>query len=119
MTIPIKIIHLGPYLSTSHPARADSKPPSKRPIPEPIEVIARPNLSSAAMSLKNMENNTLWLPDGYGQGTIIYDIENKPYEATEYSGIANIYKIEPVEKEYAKKRIEEGVKKLVSTRKKS
>jgi len=62
---------------------------------------------------------TLWLPDGYGKGTIIYDIDNKPHEATKYlKGMGtNIYKVEPVEKEYAIKRIEQGADKLISKQK--
>ena len=63
-----------------------------------------------------MENESLWLPDGYGLGTIIYDNENNPYEATKNLNSC-IYEITPVEKDYAEKRIQQGAKKLVSTNK--
>jgi hypothetical protein len=60
--------------------------------------------------------NELILPEGYGIGTIVYNLENKSFEATEFinaSGL-NLYKIEEVEKNYANKRIEQGAKKLIS-----
>ena len=59
---------------------------------------------------------TLWLPDSYGKGTIIYDKQNNPYEAVKNitEGSVGIYEIVPVEKEYAEARIKQGAKKLVS-----
>jgi hypothetical protein len=70
---------------------------------------------SRKIKIKNMEKETLWLPDGYGTGTIIYDKENNPYKAKEkaISG-ANIFFITPVEKEYAEKIVKQGRKVLIS-----
>lgn len=60
------------------------------------------------------EELSLMLPTGYGTGTIIYDIDNNPYEATK-NLVSCIYEIKPVDKEYASKRIQQGAGKLVST----
>lgn len=61
-----------------------------------------------------MEKETLWLPDGYGKGTIIYDLSGQPYEAIKnlITG-ANIWEIIMVEKEYAKNAIKNGADKLI------
>lgn len=60
---------------------------------------------------------SLWLPDGYGIGTIIYDNKNNPYEAIKnLMGVGvGIYEVVPVDKEYAKARIAQGMKVLAST----
>jgi len=57
--------------------------------------------------MKNQQQ--LWLPDNYGKGTIIYDNSGKPYEAIKKLDIGvNIWEIEEVEKDYAKKAIKNG-----------
>ncbi len=63
-----------------------------------------------------MENEkTLWLPDGFGRGTIIYDLEGNPWEAVKYIGIGvNIWAIERVRKDYALESIKSGADKLIS-----
>lgn len=61
-----------------------------------------------------MEKTTLMLPNGYGRGTIVYDLENKPFEAIEHI-TACIYEVVEVEKEYAKARIDQGAEKLISS----
>ena len=61
-----------------------------------------------------MENQTLWLPAGYGKGTIIYDLDNIPFEAVENVG-GGIFSIQEVEKKYAESRIAQGAKVLTST----
>ena len=65
-----------------------------------------------------MTNETVWLPDGYGIGTIIYSLTNEPYEATKLTMGAEvgIYEIMPVDKDYAIQRIAQGAKKLVSVK---
>ncbi len=65
-----------------------------------------------------MEQNTLWLPEGFGKGTIIYDLDNNPYEAGEriMDGLTNIRKITAVPKDYAEARIAQGADKMVSTK---
>lgn len=65
-----------------------------------------------------MKQTTLWLPQGYGKGTIIYDLDNIPYEAGDkvMEGTTNIHEIKEVSKEYAERRITQGADKLVSTK---
>ena len=58
-----------------------------------------------------MNNNSLFLPHGYGIGTIIYDLKGNPYEATKCL-MEHIYEIVPVSKEYAETKSIE--KKLMS-----
>ena len=60
---------------------------------------------------------SLWLPNGFGKGTIIYDLEGNPWEAVEKIGVfgVNIWSIVKVEKDYALKAIELGANKLIST----
>ena len=62
-----------------------------------------------------MENQTLWLPDGYGAGTIIKDLENNYYESIgkQVAGV-NIQEIQPLEKAEAEARIKSGAKFLSS-----
>ncbi len=62
-----------------------------------------------------MNKEILWLPNGYGKGTIIYDKENNPYEATRgMEGGVNIFEIVAVEKEYAESRAKNGAQILIS-----
>lgn len=57
-----------------------------------------------------MEKGTLWLPDGFGIGTIIFDKNGNAYEAKKLvmSGVG-IYEIEQINKEYADIKIKAGV----------
>lgn len=58
---------------------------------------------------------SLWLPSGYGRGTIIYNKDNEPYEAVESLGTGvGIFNVVPVDVDYAKSRISQGAKVLVS-----
>lgn len=60
-----------------------------------------------------MEQNTLWLPDRYGVGTIIYDKDKKPYRVTKQI-TSGIYEIESIDEELAKEMISKGANVLVS-----
>lgn len=63
------------------------------------------------------ERETLWLPDGYGVGTIIYDLENVPHEAQEHTKAgANILYIVEVNEAYADMQIEKGAPVLRGTK---
>lgn len=58
---------------------------------------------------------TVWLPEGYKKGTIVYDLDNRPWEAIEKLPVGvNIYEVVKVEPEYAEKRIEQGAQVLIS-----
>jgi len=56
-----------------------------------------------------MEKETLWLPDGYGKNTVIFDKKGEPYIAKENlkSG-ANIWRIEKIERIVADEMIKSG-----------
>ncbi len=58
---------------------------------------------------------SLFLPDGFGKGTIIYDINNNPYEAVE-AVVPPVYKVVAVDAEYAKQKIKQGAKTLSATK---
>jgi hypothetical protein len=58
---------------------------------------------------------TLFLPIGYGSGTIIYDKENKPWEATKAT-IHPIYEVVEVSEVYAEIRKKAGAQVLISTK---
>ena len=64
----------------------------------------------------NTLENTLWLPNGYGRGAIVFDLDGKPYEVGALlKGIgANIHEIAEVTPEYAEMRIKNGAPKLIS-----
>ncbi len=66
-----------------------------------------------------MSKENLWLPDGYHEGTIIYDMNDEPYEAGNkiMEGVTNIREIQKVSKEYAEARIRQGAQKLISEKK--
>lgn len=65
------------------------------------------------------QKDSLWLPVGYGKGTIVYDLDNTPYEVGESLGTgADIYKINPVSNAYAKAALKAGAKKLMSVEEK-
>lgn len=60
-------------------------------------------------------NETLWLPDGFKNGTIIYDKEDNPWEAVKDMGMGTgIFEIRQVDPEYAKARIALGAQVLIS-----
>ena len=65
-----------------------------------------------------MNPSTLWLPDGYSTGTIVYNTDNVPFEAGPLAAKtgANIRNITEVTKEYAEARIRAGAQKLVATK---
>ena len=57
----------------------------------------------------NPQKETLWLPDGFGQGTIVYDKDENPYQATKkITEGAEIYEMTPIDKEVAEKLIKNG-----------
>ena len=62
-----------------------------------------------------MNDITLFIPVGYGRGTIIYDLEGKPFEVGELlNASANIRYVHPIESAYAEMRVKNGAKVLVS-----
>ena len=57
----------------------------------------------------------LFIPRGYGAGTILYDLDNKPYEVCEDTKAGgNLRRVVPVEIEYAKRRVQQGTSVLIS-----
>jgi hypothetical protein len=61
-----------------------------------------------------MKETTLFIPSGYGKGTIIRDLEGKPWIVGDVV-VAPIHKVHPIEEEVAKKLLEQGAKLIVST----
>ena len=62
-----------------------------------------------------MESTTLFIPDGYGKGDIIKDLDGNPWVIGE-PVCAPIRQVTRIEKEVAEKLLEQGAQLLVSTR---
>jgi hypothetical protein len=54
------------------------------------------------------KEQNIWLPNGYGRGTIIKALDYTYYQATSPVGMANIYNVIPVEEEFALLQIKNG-----------
>lgn len=57
---------------------------------------------------------TLFIPQGYGKGTIIRDLEGTPWIVGE-TLVAPIHKVHKIEEEVAKQLLKQGAKLLIST----
>ena len=63
-----------------------------------------------------MEIESLWLPDEYGVGTIVYDKKGAPWVAKKkLMDGAGIFEMQPVPPVVAKEMVEKGAKELKSS----
>jgi hypothetical protein len=60
------------------------------------------------------DSTTLFIPAGYGKGTIIRDLDGKPWIVGD-TVISPIHEVHPIEEEVAVKMLEQGAKLIIST----
>jgi len=62
-----------------------------------------------------MEETTLFIPSGFGKGSVIRDLEGKPWIVGD-TVVAPIHKVHRIEEDVAKKLLEQGASLIISTK---